>query len=53
LTEAKKRLILGMIEQAGGSHLAAAKLLGINPTYLSRLIRNLNLKAVLKQTGQG
>ena len=52
LMEAKKRLILGAIEQAGGSHLAASKLLGINATYLSRLIRNLNLKAALKQAGQ-
>ena len=31
LIEAKKRLILGAIDQAGGSHLAAAKLLGVNP----------------------
>jgi transcriptional regulator with GAF, ATPase, and Fis domain len=52
LIEAKKRLILGAIEQAGGSHLEAAKLLGINPTYLSRLIRNLNLKAAVTLTGQ-
>ena len=49
LIEAKKRLILGAIDQAGGSHLAAAKLLGVNPTYLSRLIRHLSLKAPLKQ----
>jgi transcriptional regulator with GAF, ATPase, and Fis domain len=49
LIEAKKRLILGAIEQAGGSQLGASKLLGINATYLSRLIRNLNLKAALKQ----
>jgi Nif-specific regulatory protein len=52
LIEAKKRLILGAIEQAGGSHLEAAKLLSINPTYLSRLIRNLNLKAAVTLTGQ-
>ena len=49
LIEAKKRLILGAIDQAGGSHLAAAKLLGVNPTYLSRLIRKLSLKASVKQ----
>jgi Nif-specific regulatory protein len=52
MIEAKKRLILGAIEQAGGSHLEAAKLLGINPTYLSRLIRNLNLKTAVTLTGQ-
>jgi two-component system response regulator HydG len=51
LIEAKKRHILKAIEQAGGSHLGAAKLLGINPTCLSRLIRNLNLKTALKQAG--
>jgi transcriptional regulator with GAF, ATPase, and Fis domain len=52
LVEAKKRLILGAIEEAGGSHQAAAKALGINQTYLSRLIRNLNLKTASKQVGQ-
>jgi Nif-specific regulatory protein len=46
--EAKKRLILQAVEQAGGSQLQAAQLLGLNPTYLSRLIRNLDLKQVLK-----
>jgi transcriptional regulator with GAF, ATPase, and Fis domain len=53
LIDSKKRLILGALEQAGGSHLAAARLLGINPTYLSRLIRNLNLKTALKLAGPG
>jgi transcriptional regulator with GAF, ATPase, and Fis domain/pSer/pThr/pTyr-binding forkhead associated (FHA) protein len=52
LIEEKKRLILGAIEQARGSHLEAAKLLGLNPTYLSRLIRSLNLKAVVTLAGQ-
>ncbi|MFN0164965.1 MAG: sigma 54-interacting transcriptional regulator [Bryobacteraceae bacterium] len=51
LIEAKKRLILGAIEQAGGSHLAAAKLLGLSATYLSRLIRNLDLKAASREMG--
>ena len=52
LIEAKKRLILGAIEQAGGSQIGAAKLLGVNPTYLSRLIRNLNVKYATKLAGQ-
>jgi DNA-binding NtrC family response regulator len=43
--EAKKRLILAAVEQAGGSQTEAAAILGINPTYLSRLIRNLDLKS--------
>ncbi len=41
---AKTCLILNAIEQAGGSHVEAARSLGLHPTYLSRLIRNLNLK---------
>jgi len=52
LIEAKKRLILGAVEQAGGSHLEAAKLLDVNPTYLSRLIRNLDLKAAVALAGR-
>jgi transcriptional regulator with GAF, ATPase, and Fis domain len=51
LVEAKKRLIVEAVEKAGGEHLAAARMLGVNPTYLSRLIRNLNLKAALKHAG--
>ena len=38
---AKTRLIENAIVQAGGSHVEAARLLGLHPTYLSRLIRNL------------
>jgi transcriptional regulator with GAF, ATPase, and Fis domain len=44
--EAKRRLILEAIEQSGGNYTAAARLLGINPTYLHRLIRNLQLREV-------
>ncbi len=42
--EAKRRLIAAALEEAKGSHQEAARLLRLNPTYLSRLIRNLNLK---------
>ena len=38
---AKTRLIENAIAQACGSHVEAARLLGLHPTYLSRLIRNL------------
>jgi transcriptional regulator with GAF, ATPase, and Fis domain len=38
---AKGRLISDALERAGGSHVEAARLLGLHPTYLSRLIRNL------------
>ena len=35
---------------ARGSYSAAARLLGLHPNYLHRLIRNLNLKALLKKS---
>jgi DNA-binding NtrC family response regulator len=40
----KGQLIRDAIRRAGGHHRRAAALLGLNPTYLSRLIRNLALK---------
>jgi Nif-specific regulatory protein len=46
--EAKKQLIQKAFEQAGGSYTEAARLLGVHPNYLHRLIRNLNLKSLLK-----
>ena len=45
--DAKRRLILGAIDRAGGNYTAAARLLGINPTYLHRLLRNLQLKGLV------
>jgi Nif-specific regulatory protein len=47
--QTKKQLILMAIEQTGGNYTEAAKLLGLHPNYLHRLIRNLNLKAALKK----
>ncbi len=41
--EAKRRLIQNALEQAGGNHAEAARILGVNRTYLHRLIRNLGL----------
>ncbi len=45
--EAKKQLILRACEQSG-SYVEAARLLNVHPNYLHRLIRNLNLKPLLK-----
>jgi two-component system, NtrC family, response regulator HydG len=45
----KKQLILTAFEQSGGSITETAKLLGLNPNYLHRLIRNLNLRLALKK----
>ena len=42
--EAKRKIIFAALEQSNGSQSDAARLLGVNPTYLSRLIRNLGLK---------
>jgi Nif-specific regulatory protein len=40
----KKKMITDAIKQAKGNYTAAARLLGLHPNYLHRLIRNLNLK---------
>jgi Nif-specific regulatory protein len=47
--ETKKQLILQAVEQAQGSYTEAAKLLGVHPNYLHRLIRNMNLKAEIEK----
>jgi len=39
----KKQIILRALEEAKKNHIEAARLLGIHPNYLQRLIRNLNL----------
>jgi transcriptional regulator with PAS, ATPase and Fis domain len=40
----KKQIIMRALEEAQKNHTEAARLLGIHPNYLQRLIRNLNLK---------
>jgi transcriptional regulator with GAF, ATPase, and Fis domain len=47
----KKQLILSAFEQAGGSFTEAAKILGVHPNYLHRLVRNLDLRMALKTAG--
>jgi transcriptional regulator with GAF, ATPase, and Fis domain len=47
LTRIKKELILSAIERAGGSFTEAAKILGVHPNYLHRLIRNLELRPLV------
>lgn len=49
VAEAKKQLILKAVEQAAGNYTEAAKLLGVHPNYLHRLIRNMNLRPELKK----
>ena len=47
--ESKKQLIISAVEQASGNYTEAARLLGLHPNYLHRLIRNLNLKPTLQR----
>jgi transcriptional regulator with GAF, ATPase, and Fis domain len=42
--QAKRRILTNTLEQAGGRYTTAAKMLGIHPNNLHRLMRNLNLK---------
>jgi transcriptional regulator with GAF, ATPase, and Fis domain len=42
--ETKKQLIMRAIQGAKGSYTEAARLLGVHPNYLHRLIRNLGIK---------
>lgn len=46
--ELKKRLILNAMEEAQGSYTEAARILGVHPNYLHRLIRNLDLRETIK-----
>ena len=48
----KKDLIVKAVQQAHGSYTEAAKLLGVHPNYLHRLIRNLGLKSMLAKPSQ-
>jgi DNA-binding NtrC family response regulator len=52
LNTAKRQVILKAFDQANYDHEAAAKLLGLHPNYLHRLIRALDLKSALKRAGR-
>jgi two-component system, NtrC family, response regulator HydG len=47
VTRVKKELILSAMERAGGSFTEAARILGVHPNYLHRLIRNLELRPLV------
>jgi Nif-specific regulatory protein len=47
--ESKKQLVLNALEQANGYYVDAAKILGLHPNSLLRLIRNLGLKSTGRQ----
>ena len=48
--DVKKQLILRALDDAKGNYTEAARLLGVHPNYLHRLIRNLDLKESLRST---
>ena len=50
VTELKKQLIRNALEEAQGNYTEAARLLGVHPNYLHRLIRNLELKESMKES---
>ena len=46
---AKRQVVLRAFEQVNHDHEAAAKILGLHPNYLHKLIRTMNLKPALKR----
>ena len=48
VTGTKKQIILDALKKSDGSFTEAARLLGLHPNYLHRLVKNLNLKQHLK-----
>ena len=48
VTTTKKEIIIEAMKKSDGSFTEAAKLLGLHPNYLHRLVKNLNLKPHLK-----
>jgi transcriptional regulator with GAF, ATPase, and Fis domain len=49
LNQLKKQMIMDAVTQKKGNYTEAARVLGIHPNYLHRLIRNLDLKPELKR----
>jgi two-component system response regulator HydG len=52
INQLKKKMISDAVKQAKGSYTEAAKLLGVHPNYLHRLIRNLNIKSELRKENE-
>jgi Nif-specific regulatory protein len=47
--QAKRQIVLESLEQAGGNYTEAARLLGLHPSNLHRLIRQLDLRSGLRR----
>ena len=52
LEDAKRKVVMRAFEQANYEHEIAAKILGLHPNYLHKLIRTLDIKADLKRAGK-
>jgi Nif-specific regulatory protein len=50
--DAKRKVVMKAFEQANYDHEIAAKMLGLHPNYLHKLIRTMDLKAVLKRAAR-
>jgi transcriptional regulator with GAF, ATPase, and Fis domain/pSer/pThr/pTyr-binding forkhead associated (FHA) protein len=50
---AKRECILDAYDKAGGDYKGAAKLLGVHPVYLLRLVRKLDLREEIRERTQG
>jgi len=48
VNDARRQIIIRAFEKAKGNYTSAARTLGIQPSYLHRLVRNLNLKPELR-----
>jgi len=49
IRDAKRRVVIEALQQAGGRFTDAARTLGVHPNYLHRLVRALNLREELSQ----
>ena len=47
--EAKRQAVIAAFRQSGGNYTETARLLGIHPNYLHRLVRALHIKATLEE----
>jgi transcriptional regulator with GAF, ATPase, and Fis domain len=47
--EQKKQVVLRAMQQSNGNYIEAAKVLGLHPNSLLRLIRNLGLKGITSE----
>jgi DNA-binding NtrC family response regulator len=52
VTQLKKHLILKALEEANGSYTEAAHILGVHANYLHRLVRNLNLRGLVRPSSE-